>query len=150
MIADFELRAPIARHRGGVLAQALERAERCGDESSLTAWTLAQALVHCAQSIEYSMTGFPRARSRAFQVLVGRGVKRRFMRRGVMFHNRTASIPGGSRCRGRSRGAKRSRACAGPSRRSTRTTGRSPLTSRMALRAGRSTRRSMRCTSSIT
>jgi hypothetical protein len=92
--AEVELRGSIGQLRPGALAEALERAERCVIETGPTAWTLAQALAHCAQAIEYSMTGFPRARGRTFQALIGGRIKRRFLRRGVMFHNRAAAIPG--------------------------------------------------------
>ena len=96
MIAASEVRArrPIAS-RHGVLAQALERAEKCEFDAkeAATGWSLPQALAHCAQAIEFSIAGFPRSRGRIFQALLGRPIKRRFLRRGVMFHNRAASIP---------------------------------------------------------
>ena len=80
----------------GLLAQAVERAEKIEADAKAhaTAWSLPQTIVHCAQSIEYSIAGFPRGRSRIFQAVLGRAVKRRFLRRGVMFHNRAAPIPG--------------------------------------------------------
>lgn len=86
-------RAPARR---GLLAQALERAGKIGADAKAdaTAWSLPQALAHCAQSIEYSMAAFPRARSRVFQAIFGRAIMRRFLRRGVMFHNRASAIPG--------------------------------------------------------
>lgn len=97
MIAASEVRARRRRvaPRRGVLAAALERAERCEFDATEpeAGWSLAQALAHCAQAIEFTITGFPRSRGRIFQVL-GRAIKRRFLRRGVMFHNRCASIPG--------------------------------------------------------
>ena len=34
-------------------------------------WTLSQTLVHCAQGIEYSMTGFPQMKSEIFQNAAG-------------------------------------------------------------------------------
>jgi hypothetical protein len=87
-------RSPASRR--GLLAQALERAEKCEFEAeeSVTGWSLPQALAHCAQSIELSITGYPRARSRLFQNVLGRAIKRRFLRRGVMLHNRAAAISG--------------------------------------------------------
>ena len=96
MIAAPEVRSRRPANRRGLLAQALEQAEKCGGDTaaSATGWSLPQALSHCAQSIEFSITGFPRSRSRIFQTMLGRAFKRRFLRRGVMFHNRAASIPG--------------------------------------------------------
>ena len=96
MIAATEVRSRKKAARRGLLAQALEQAERCHFEAteSATGWSLPQALSHCAQTIELSMTGYPRARSGFFQRVFGRALKRRFLRRGVMFHNRAAAIPG--------------------------------------------------------
>lgn len=57
-------------------------------------FTPAQTLVHCAQSIEYSMTGYPRLRSALFRATVGPLVKRRFLRAGYMSHDVAAGIAG--------------------------------------------------------
>jgi hypothetical protein len=96
VIATAEVRPQGHDNRRGVLALALEQAEKCdfNAKESATGWSLPQALAHCAQSIEFSITGFPRSRSRIFQRVFGRAFKRRFLRRGVMLHNRAASIPG--------------------------------------------------------
>jgi len=97
VIAAPEVRArrPVANKRG-LLAQALERAEKCEFDAreSATGWSLPQALAHCAQALEFTIAGFPRSRGRVFQRVLGRAIKRRFLRRGVMLHNRAASIPG--------------------------------------------------------
>jgi len=57
-------------------------------------FTPAQTLVHCAQSIEYSMTGYPRLRSALFRATIGPLVKRKFLRAGYMSHDVTAGIAG--------------------------------------------------------
>lgn len=57
-------------------------------------FTLAQALAHCAQSIEYSITGYPSLRSGLFRATIGPLVKRRFLRAGRMSHDRAAPVPG--------------------------------------------------------
>ena len=57
-------------------------------------WTLAQILAHCAQSVEYSMDGYPTARSALFRGTVGRLAMRTFLRRGHMSHDVAAGIPG--------------------------------------------------------
>ena len=57
-------------------------------------FTPAQALVHCAQSIEYSMSGYPRLRSAFFRATVGPLVKRKFLRAGSMAHDLAAPIAG--------------------------------------------------------
>jgi hypothetical protein len=58
------------------------------------AWDTHQALVHCAQGIEYSVRGFPRLRSGLIRATVGRLVLSRFLRRGAMSHDLGAVIPG--------------------------------------------------------
>ncbi len=55
---------------------------------------LAQALEHCAQSIEYSLRGYPSLRSRLFRATVGRIAKRKFLTQGRMRHDTTAPVPG--------------------------------------------------------
>ncbi len=59
-----------------------------------TAWNWAQTLVHCAQSIEYSMTGFPHAKSQIFQRTVGAAAFNVFSWRGRMTHDLAEPIPG--------------------------------------------------------
>ncbi|HZH77304.1 MAG TPA: DUF1569 domain-containing protein [Archangium sp.] len=76
-----------------VLAEldALERAEAA---SVPGAWTLPQVLLHCAQSIDYSLDGYPRPRSALFRATVGRIAKRKFLSQGFMSHGLAAAIPG--------------------------------------------------------
>ena len=59
-----------------------------------TAWSWAQTLTHCAQSIEYSMAGFPAAKPRLFQLSVGAAAFSVFSRRGRMSHDLAEPIPG--------------------------------------------------------
>ena len=59
-----------------------------------TEWSWAQTLEHCAQSIEYSMTGFPQARSAIFQRTVGAAAISVFSWRGRMNHSLAEPIPG--------------------------------------------------------
>jgi hypothetical protein len=53
-----------------------------------------EALAHVAQGIEYSITGYPRLKSKLFQTTVGRFALSMSLRRGVMRHNVDAKIPG--------------------------------------------------------
>lgn len=55
---------------------------------------LGWALAHCAQSIEYSLTGFPTKRGWFVRTFIGPRVLRRFMARGFMKHDTTAPVPG--------------------------------------------------------
>jgi|GEM_PF-176446 len=59
-----------------------------------TAWTWAQTLVHCAQSIEYSLQGFPSPKSALFQNTLGTAAFQVFALRGRMSHNLAEPIPG--------------------------------------------------------
>lgn len=59
-----------------------------------TGWTLAQAVAHCAQSIEYSITGYPRLRSGLFRATIGPVVKRKFIRARRMTHDVLAPVAG--------------------------------------------------------
>jgi hypothetical protein len=59
-----------------------------------TAWNWGQTLNHLAQSIEYSMTGFPEAKSALFQRTVGATAFQVFAWRGRMSHPLDDPIPG--------------------------------------------------------
>lgn len=54
----------------------------------------ARAIAHCAQSIEYSLRGYPRLRSPIFRATVGRFAKWHFLRKGYVEHDTAAEIPG--------------------------------------------------------
>jgi Protein of unknown function (DUF1569) len=58
------------------------------------AWTLAQMLNHAAQSIDYSIDGFPEMKSALFRKAVGRVAFAVFEARGNMGHTLTEPIPG--------------------------------------------------------
>ena len=79
------------------LDQALHELDRLAQASTLksnAAWTLPQTLVHCAQSIEYSLTGFPQSKSPLFQSTAGALAFRAFAWRGRMRHDLAEPIPG--------------------------------------------------------
>jgi Protein of unknown function (DUF1569) len=56
--------------------------------------SMAQALVHCAHSINCSLDGFPVMKSSLIRATVGPLVKNRFLRRGALRHSLTAPIAG--------------------------------------------------------
>ena len=58
------------------------------------AWTLAKVFAHCAQSVEYSMTGFPEHKSDFFKQTLGAAAFSAFDNVGQMTHNLTEAIPG--------------------------------------------------------
>jgi Protein of unknown function (DUF1569) len=90
--------APADRQlRFGSLAAAgeeLARLARARELVSSTAWGWPQTLLHCAQSIEYSMTGFPRSNSRLFQDTIGSAALGFFSWRGRISHDLSEPIPG--------------------------------------------------------
>lgn len=58
------------------------------------AWNLPQVLNHAAQSVEYSLNGFPQMKSAAFRHTVGRTAFAVFDSRGTMSHGLDEPIPG--------------------------------------------------------
>ena len=69
---------------------ALERHPAPANEGT---WSVAQVLIHCAQSIEYSLAGYPKAKGALFQKTVGRIALRKFLGAGAMSHDLAAAIP---------------------------------------------------------
>lgn len=57
-------------------------------------WNLAQTIAHCAQSIEYSMIGYPQPKSALFQHTAGAVAFEAFSLRGRMSHDLAEPIPG--------------------------------------------------------
>ncbi|WP_223786724.1 DUF1569 domain-containing protein [Marinicella meishanensis] len=57
-------------------------------------WNLAQVFNHLAQSIEYSMTGYPQHKSDAFKKYLGQHAFAVFTYRGRMAHDLAEAIPG--------------------------------------------------------
>ena len=59
-------------------------------------WNLSQVISHLAQSIEYSMNGFPELKNPVFRFTVGKIAFSVFSSRGYMSHDLNAPIPGAS------------------------------------------------------
>lgn len=57
-------------------------------------WNASQVFNHCAQSVEFSMTGFPQSKSAAFQHTAGKLAFSIFSARGAMSHSLDEVIPG--------------------------------------------------------
>lgn len=79
------------------LAAASEELARLAEARELVssaAWGWAPTLVHCAQSIEYSMSGFPQSKSSLFQHTIGAAAVGVFSWRGRMTHDLSEPIPG--------------------------------------------------------
>lgn len=61
---------------------------------STTNWNLSQILHHCAQSIEFSMVGYPELKSLIFRKTVGKIAISVFLNRGYMNHGLNDEIAG--------------------------------------------------------
>lgn len=83
----------------GTLADAMREVDRLAGASvgalaPATAWNWSQTLEHCAQSIEFSLQGFPAPKSALFQNTLGSAAFGVFALRGRMSHNLAEPIPG--------------------------------------------------------
>jgi hypothetical protein len=79
------------------LADAMRELDRLKEAVALDAtanWTWSKTLLHCAQSIDYSMSGYPEAKSALFQHTAGAAAFSFFRSRGRMSHNLIEAIPG--------------------------------------------------------
>ncbi|SFU30370.1 DUF1569 domain-containing protein [Pseudoduganella namucuonensis] len=72
----------------------LARLAQAGELASSAVWTWARTLAHCAQSIEFSMSGYPQSKSELFQRSVGAAALGVFAWRGRMTHDLAEPIPG--------------------------------------------------------
>lgn len=78
------------------IAQSLNDIARLKKEHFNTTgeWDLARVLTHCAQSVEYSMIGYPEHKSDVFKSTIGSLAFTAFAQKGKMTHNLAESIPG--------------------------------------------------------
>ena len=78
------------------LAQARTAVQGLATRAARTSagWPLPQVLAHLAQSIEFSITGFPELKSGLFRATVGRAAFAVFDARGAMTHPLDQPIPG--------------------------------------------------------
>ncbi|MDX2676411.1 DUF1569 domain-containing protein [Streptomyces sp. NY05-11A] len=59
-----------------------------------SSWNLSQTLQHCAQTVRYSVTGYPVLKAALFRATAGGLAKRVFLLRGAMKHSLAAEIDG--------------------------------------------------------
>jgi len=71
----------------------LKKMETARKITSNTNWSWFQILNHCAQSIEYSLTGYPENKPALFRITVGKIASTVFSSRGYMSHDLNAPIP---------------------------------------------------------
>ena len=62
--------------------------------TSSGSWNVSQILQHCAQSISYSIYGYPQARSPLFQYTIGKLAVNAFAATGKLHHPLDEAIPG--------------------------------------------------------
>jgi hypothetical protein len=62
-------------------------------------WNSFQTLTHLAQSIEFSITGYPLHKSELFKSMIGKSAFKLFSQKGKMFHNLAEAIPGAAELR---------------------------------------------------
>jgi hypothetical protein len=72
----------------------LEKIKHNTEVSVSGTWDLNQNLTHCAQSLEYAMSGYPFEKSKIFQSMVGPLIFSYFDWRGYMRHATNELIPG--------------------------------------------------------
>lgn len=88
----------LARHlRFRDLDQALAEIDtilKAQSVSSNGPWSPSQVFIHLAQSIEYSITGYPENKPALFRKTIGRLVLKKFLSAGEMSHGLADPIPG--------------------------------------------------------
>lgn len=85
-----------ANKEGLTIDAALAKLKSLSDRhvSSLGEWNPDQIFTHCAQSVEYSMSGFPEHKSDIFKNTVGQLAFSAFSSKGKMTHGLSEPIPG--------------------------------------------------------
>lgn len=58
-------------------------------------WDISEICQHCAQTINYSITGYPVMKAPFIRNTIGKIAYRKFKRQGFMSHSLTAHVPGG-------------------------------------------------------
>ena len=71
----------------------LDQLEKSENVSS-SGWSVYKVLQHCAQTIDYSMSGYPKYKPVWFRNTIGKIVFSKFFRQGYMSHDLAAPVPG--------------------------------------------------------
>ncbi len=64
------------------------------DVPKVEGWTPYHTLVHCAQTIAFSMEGYPEMKPAIIRGTIGKLALHVFLKKGAMRHNLTADVPG--------------------------------------------------------
>lgn len=94
LIMPANIRRPLQFKSLAQAEQEVARLSQGQEWVSGSALNWAQTLIHCAQSIDYSMSGYPQSNSRLFQATIGSAAFGVFSLRGRMSHDLDAPIPG--------------------------------------------------------
>jgi hypothetical protein len=88
--------APVSGAGFGSLTAALATLQSLKDNppKATGAWDLPKVLIHAAQSVEYSLAGFPQPKAAWFRATVGPAAFAVFSARGRMSHSLSEPIPG--------------------------------------------------------
>lgn len=88
--------APVSGAGFGSLPAALATLQALKDKPlrATGSWDLPQVLIHAAQSVEYSLAGFPQPKAAWFRATVGPAAFAVFSARGRMSHSLSEPIPG--------------------------------------------------------
>lgn len=62
--------------------------------TSTTAWSAYKTFAHCAQTIDYSMSGYPSLKPVWVRATIGKIAIRKFLKQGYMKHDLTADVAG--------------------------------------------------------
>jgi hypothetical protein len=78
------------------IASALKKLALLSEQNLISTgrWNLAKIFIHCAQSVEYSMSEFPEHKSRLFKQSIGKLAFSVFSSKGKMTHGLSENIPG--------------------------------------------------------
>ncbi len=60
-------------------------------------WSVTEICLHCAQTIDYAMTGYPVMKPAFVRNTIGKIAIKKFLRQGYMKHDLTAPVPGGAK-----------------------------------------------------
>lgn len=88
--------APVSGAGSGSLPDAMVTLRALKDKPprATGAWDLPKVLIHAAQSVEYSLSGFPQPKAAWFRATVGPAAFAVFSARGRMSHSLSEPIPG--------------------------------------------------------
>ncbi|EFU74787.1 DUF1569 domain-containing protein [Enterococcus italicus] len=85
-------------HQFASLDEALNILEQLKENESVCTknWSVYEICLHCAQTIDYSMTGYPEMKPKLIRQTIGKKVVKKFLTDKKMSHNLQAPVAGGA------------------------------------------------------